>query len=363
MLLVIAILAIYIGTRSDEWWRDQLTATLSQTLGRKVEILGDFRLDLGRTITTEAASVRISNPDWTESRDMLRLGSLLLEFDLMSALGDTLLIHRLELADLELELVENQDGKKNWTFGAEPEPVSESPPAHSPDKVITLPVGIEQLSLQRAQFSLSQPSRERPLVLKVDTITGGQSPDGKAVLDGSGKLGDLPFSLNTLFEPSDTGLYVRPSKVIVGSSEATAEGQIFTKDRFRAELNVTGAGPDLSIISRLANTIQLPAWPFQAKGRIDITGKDITLIGTSGTAGKHKVAADGPIAFSSTGPLRLDVKGSGPSLQAVLKGLGYDVIPASASYQVEGKVELANNRLVVTAKKARLGPAEASATL
>ena len=38
LLLVIATLAIYIGTRSDEWWRDQLIAALSQTLEREVVI-------------------------------------------------------------------------------------------------------------------------------------------------------------------------------------------------------------------------------------------------------------------------------------------------------------------------------------
>jgi len=575
LLLVIATLAIYIGTRSDEWWRDLLTTTLSQTLGREVAIEGDFRLDLGRKITTEAASVRIRNPDWTKSEDMLRVGSLRLEFDLLSVLGDTLLIHRLELADIGLALEENQDGKKSWTFAAETKP----PPARKAGKGITLPVHIEQFSLQRAQLSLSRPQRERPLVLRVDSITGGQTPDDTAVLDSSGRIGDLPFSLkgslgkitsalnagpvsyqlsgklgkarlrsegsidsfaaplrpqldlnlsgpdirqitramgaptiakgpfearvditpggrgvngqiqgkfgklqlhaelsaedlgstdnmdvtarlsgdnlaafsdllglpplpkgafeidavlhndtgstriekmtasvgkhrislegvigawpdlkdtrldlqgegpdlaaftpafaltglgqlpsgaytmNALIEPGKNGLYVRPSKVIAGGYEVTAEGRIFTRKQFRTELNVTGSGPDLSMVSRLVDTIQLPAWPFQARGRIDITGKDITLIGTSGTAGKHNIAVDGPIAFSSTGPLRLDVKGSGPSLQAVLQGLGYDIIPVSAAYQVEGKVEIKNNRLVVTAKEAHHGPAEASATL
>ena len=200
-------------------------------------------------------------------------------------------------------------------------------------------------------------------MIKVDSFTGGQSSNGKAVLDGSGRLQDLPFSLNAVFEPEETGLQLLPSKVIFGDYRATAEGHISIKDRFRADLNVTGAGPDLSMITRLVNTIQLPAWPFQASGKIEITSKDITLIGTSGTAGKHKVAADGSIAFSPAGPLQLDVKGSGPSLHALLKGLGYDVIPARAAYQVEGKVELANHRFVVTANHARLGPAEASATL
>jgi uncharacterized protein involved in outer membrane biogenesis len=363
LLLVIATLAIYISTRPDEWWRDQLTSTLSQALEREVEIQGDFRLDLGRTITTEAASIRISNPDWAETRDMLQMGSLLLEFDLLSVLGDTLLIHRLELGDVELGLVENQDGQNNWTFAAEPEPVEKSQSSTESDNGFSLPVGIEHLSLQRARFSLSEPRREHPLLILVESVTGSSYPDGKASLDGSGKLNDLPFSLNVLLEHNDKDIQVLPSKVVIGDYKATAEGRILTRKRFRAELDVTGSGPDLSVITRLVNTIQLPAWSFNAKGKIDITGKDITIIGATGTAGKHKVAADGQIAFSSTGPLQLDVKGSGPSLQALLKGLGYDVIPARAAYQVEGKVEMNNNRLVVTAKHARLGPAEASATL
>ena len=575
LLLLIVILAIYIGTRSDEWWRDQLTNTLSQALGREVAIQGEFRLELGRDITVEAESLRINNPEWSKSRDMLRLGSLKLEFDLLSVLGDTLLIHRLELADFQLALEENQEGQRNWEFPVETRP----PTSDKPSKGLVLPVHIEQLSLQRIQLSLSQPRWERPLVLAVEKISGGQTPDDKAFIDGTGKLGDLPFSLEgslgkissalnrgpvsyqlsgklgeaslrsegsidsliaplrptldlslsgpdimritqamgapkiaegpfeaqlnikpdgrgmnsrmqgrfgqlqltaditadsldstenldvtarlsgenlaaiadflrlpplpkgsfeidaalqnengmtrikkmmagvgkhrisvegvlgawpklkgtrlalqaegpdlaaftptvtliglgqlpagayrayTQIESNETGLRVRPSEVIAGGYQATAEGQIFTKDPIRTELKVTGSGPDLSMISRLADTIQLPALPFQARGGITVTATDITLIGTTGTAGKHQVAVDGPIAFSASGPLRLDVKGSGPSLHAVLQGLGYDVIPTAAAYEVAGTVELAKNRLVVTATHARLGPAKASATL
>lgn len=578
ILLVITVLAVYIGTRSNEWWRDQLTSILSQTLGRKVEIQGEFHLDLGRTITTEVTALRISNPAWSESKDMLQLGSLLLKFDLLSALGDTLLIHRLELADIQLALEENQSGQKNWEF-----PIGTKSPSHTEQrKEITLPVYIEQLSLLRTQLSMSQPRWERPLVLKVEAIAGGQTADDSAVLEGKGQLGDLPFTLNgsmgklssalnkgpvsyqlngtlgkaslhsagsidsltapfrpriklslkgpeimqitqamgapkiaegpfdaqinimprdggvsggfqgkfgqlqfnaaisaqdlastnnvdltahlsgadlaafadllrlpplpkaafeidtalhrddhltriekmtarvgehritlggnfgtwpklantrleldakgpdlavftptfqltglgqlpagvysanVLIESSKNGLQVRPSKVTAGGYQLTAEGQIFTvvkKDGFRVELKVNGSGPDLSMITRLVDTVQLPAWPFQAQGKIAITANDITIIGATGTAGKHTVAADGPVAFSSSGPLRLDVEGSGPSLQAMLQGLGYDVIPASAPYQVTATVELVNNRLAVIARHARLGPAEASAKL
>ncbi len=575
LLLVITTLAIYLDTRSDEWWRDLLTTKLSQTLGREVEIQGEFHLVPGRITTIEAASVRISNPDWTKSRDMLRLGSMLLKFDLLSVLGETLLIHRLELADIDLALEENQKGEKNWGLATE----TESPPARKTGADLTLPVRIKQLSLQRIQLSLSQSRWQHPLVLKVETITGGLSPDDEAVLDGSGRLGNLPFSFkasmgkitsalnagpvsyqlsgklggaslrsegsidslkaplrpqldlilsgpdimqitqamgapkiakgpfkasvkiapggrgvssrirgqfgklqlradisaeglgetknmdvsaqlsgenlasfsdllglpplpkgafkvdvvlqrdnnitriekmianvarhrisvagvvgpwpemkdtrlelqakgpslavftptvagvglaplpsgaytaNVLIEPSENGFYVRPSRVKAGGYQVTAEGHVTTRDQVRAELDVTGSGPDLAIITRLADIIQLPPWPFQATGRIDITSKDITIIGASGTAGKHKVEVDGPIAFSPTGPVRLDVKGSGPSLQAVLKGLGYDVILAAAAYQVEGRVEFNEQRVVVTAKQARLGPVVASATL
>ncbi|MDX1823382.1 MAG: AsmA family protein, partial [Thiohalomonadales bacterium] len=363
LLLVIASFAIYIGTRSDEWWSDIISNQLSKTLGREVEIQGKFHLDIGRIITIEVSSIRVSNPDWSESPDMLRVGSLLLVFDPLSFFGDALLIQRLELADIDLALEETQDGKNNWTFAVEPEPSSETTSTSKPDKGIALPVGIEQLSLQHARISLKQPSRKQLTVLQVDNITGATSPDGKAVLDGSGQLNDQPMSLNVLLEPSDTGFHLRPSKLVVGGYKVTAEGHIATKEQFRAELNVTGKGPDLSVITRLANTIQLPAWPFQAKGKIDITAKDITLIGVSGTTGKNNVAVNGPIAFSASGPLKLDVKGSGPSLQAVLKGLGYDVIPASAPYEAEAKVEITNNQLVVIAKQARLGPTEAVATL
>ncbi|MGD8576585.1 MAG: AsmA family protein, partial [Thiohalophilus sp.] len=356
-----AILVIYIGTRSDEWWSETVSSQLSKSLERKVDIQGDFHLDFGRIISVEASSVRISNPAWRESPDMLRLGKLLLEFDTFSLFGKTILIPRLELADIELELVENQDGKKNWIFGADSEQLSDSPSVSRPGKSITLPVGIEQLSLQNSRISLQQPGRERPLILQVDAITGSTDANGKAVFDGDGQLNELPYSLHALIEPGETGFNLRPSKLTVGEYQVTAEGHISVTDQLQAELDVTGAGPDLSLITRLVNTIQLPAWPFQAKGKMVITTQQITLSNVSGTAGKHSVEVDGPIDY--TGSLQLDAKARGPSLQAVLNGLGYDVIPASAPYEAEAKIEIANNQLTVTAKQARLGPAKAVAKL
>lgn len=574
-MLLVAVVALYIGTRSDDWWRDQLTTTLTKTLGRELEIQGDFHLDLGRRIIVEAASVRLANPDWAESRDMLRLGSLLLEFDLLSVLGDTLLIHRLELVGVDVALEENQDGEQNWVLDIK----TSQAPSPKPDEARSLPVQIEKLLLHQAQLSLVQPGRERLLLFRVDTITGAQTSDDEVVLDGTGQLGELPLTLkgrlgkisdalnlgrvsyqltgklgdatlsstgsidaliapfrpqidlsisgpeirqitramvapdvaqgpfeasinlapagngmsgllrgklgtlnldidlssesmvftdnveisaqlsgenlaavaellklpplpkgafevdaklqrdegviqiekmaasvgkhqltvggvignwpemkgtrlelqtkgpdlavftpavteiglaelppgaytaNVLIEPSETGFYVRNSKVKAGGYQATAEGHITTQDQFRAELDVTGSGPDLAMITRLVDIIQLPPWPFQASGRIDITSHDITIIGATGTTGDNKLAVDGPIAFSETGPVRLDVKASGSSLQAVLKGLGYDVIPAEAAYQVEGNVEFIDNHIVVVAKHAQLGQATASAKL
>lgn len=575
VVVLVAVVALYIGTRSDDWWRDQLTSALTETLGREFEIQGGFHLGLGRRIVVEAESVRIANPDWTESRDMLRLGSLLLEFDLLSALGDTLLIHRLGLVGIDVALEENQDGEQNWIFDIKTSPE----PSPEPDKHRSLPVQIEQLSIQQAQLSLIRPGQERPLVLRVDTITGAQTPNDEVLLEGTGQLRELPlmikakvgkisdalnlgrvsyqlsgklgdaslsstgsiaalvapfrpqielsisgpeilqitqtiggagiakgpfeaslnlapegdgmsgqlrgefgtlnldidlssesmvftdnveitarlsgenlaaiaellelpplpkgafkvdaklqrdegvtqiekmaasvgkhhltvggvignwpemkgtqlelqakgpdlavftpavkeiglaelpsgsYAANAVIEPSETGFYVRRSKVKAGDYQATAEGHITTRDQFRAELDVTGAGPDLSMVTRLVDIIQLPPWPFQASARIDITSQDITIIGATGTTGDNKLAVDGPIAFSETGPVRLDVKASGPSLQAVLKGLGYDIIPAEAAYQVEGNVEFADNHIVVVAKRAQLGQATGSAKL
>jgi len=93
---------------------------------------------------------------------------------------------------------------------------------------------------------------------------------------GLGKLPSGAYSANVLIEPGENGFHVRPSTVNVGGYRVTAKGRVTTGDQIRAELDVTGAGPDLAMISRLADIIQLPPWPFQATGRIDITGKDIT---------------------------------------------------------------------------------------
>ena len=575
MFLLIAGSVTYIGTRSDAWWCEQLTNGLSQALGRVVEIQGACKLKLGFNISSKMESVRISNPDWASSKDMLTLGVLELEFDLLSLLGDTLLIHHLEVSDLLLALEENKKGKKNWQFNLD----NESPKTRKKNKGITLPVKIKQLKLQRGRLSLQQPRWPKPMLLKIDTITAGQpSLDdvvlaakgqlgklnytfnasfnkithtlkggpvtyqldgnlGKAMLHSEGSidllntplrpdialqlkgpdikritmamgaptiaegpfsatvnivpykhgvnsnirarfgelklnadltaksllstenmalttkfsgenlaaladllgwpplpkgafelqtvlqrgkqnirienmtasvaehklsltgeigdwpklkktqltlkaagpdlavfnpaykltgLGDLPtgvYNINTQIKPTKKSLQVHSARLSVGDYQASAEGYIYTDRALRAELDVQSAGPDLSMITRLIDTVDLPVMPFQVKGKLNITSKDITISNATGMAADHKVSTDGKVAFSAKGPVRLKVNINGPSLQPVLQGLGYDVIPALASYEVEGNVEYVKNRFTTQIKNVRLGETNAKTTL
>ena len=339
VLLVVASLTIYIGTRSDEWWRDLLTAQLSKSLGREVEIQGKFRLDLGRIITTEAASVRISNPDWSKSKDMLQLGSLLLEFDLFSVLGDTLLIHRLELADTELALEENQEGVNNWTFGAK----SKTSTERKSGEGIRLPVYIEQLSLQRTQLSLSQPTRERPLVLQVATITGSQTQDDNAILNGSGQLGGLPFSLKANLGKISSALNAGPVSYQLsgklGEASLHSKGSIDSLEvPSQPQLELSLNGPDIKQITQAIGAPSITEGPFE--GRIDIKpgGRGVSSK-IRGRFGKLQIRAD--ISIEELGSVEnMDVTAqlSGENLNAFSDLLGLPPLPRGI-YEIDAVLQ------------------------
>ncbi len=98
----------------------------SESLGREVQIAGEFHVNLSRYSVVSAENVRIGNADWAVAENFLTADSMSLEFDLWSAFGPPFEIQRLYIKGLSLDIESQEDGSGNWPAGSEATRESES---------------------------------------------------------------------------------------------------------------------------------------------------------------------------------------------------------------------------------------------
>ncbi len=169
VLACLAVLAaVMIGSikalGTAEEYQKVLKNHLRAALGRDVTIDGliEIRSDLPpRLVLT---NVSLANPPGSLNPDMIRIGRLEAEADLVALLFHQLKIRRMTVSDVDLFLERDQQGKANWGFS--PLPLSQEPntAASSADDLPPFPdlLGLRAMNVRnlRVLWSDGQESRE-----------------------------------------------------------------------------------------------------------------------------------------------------------------------------------------------------------
>ena len=131
----------------------------SAELGRQLAIDGEFRLELGPVLELSATDVRLANVPWGSQPDMLVAERVLVQLNLRSLFGDTLIIPRIEVDGLDLLLERNAEGQSNWEFELKQD--EETPWPETP------PFVVELIAMPGARLHFVGPRLSRPLELAV----------------------------------------------------------------------------------------------------------------------------------------------------------------------------------------------------
>ncbi|HEY6773809.1 MAG TPA: AsmA family protein [Oxalicibacterium sp.] len=112
LLLAAGIIALHMlvdGDRLKQLAREHV----AQTWGREL-VIGDVSLSLLPTPHLYAADIALSNPSWTQERDMLRASGITARFALMPLLHGEFVIAGLQFDGLKIHLETDRDGRRNW---------------------------------------------------------------------------------------------------------------------------------------------------------------------------------------------------------------------------------------------------------
>ncbi len=114
MALIVAVVLIYVLTLDFERHRAKLASELRELTGRAVEIDGSVDLSLGLRSAFVINGLRIGNTAWGTRPDLLKVGKVEAQFQLLPLLAGRIKIERLRFVQADLWLETNSDGQLNW---------------------------------------------------------------------------------------------------------------------------------------------------------------------------------------------------------------------------------------------------------
>lgn len=189
MLLIVIAVVIYVQSLDFERHRAKLAAELQEATGRAIEIDGAVDLSLGLKSAFVINDLRIGNAAWGTRRDLLKVGKVEAQFELLPLLAGRIKIDRLRLIQADLWLETNSEGQPNWILPVRKPVVSkDTPAAPATQRQLLGMVGVAGLDLVAGRVSFRDGRTGDIQVLAVSNASAdgdGFAQAGAVKVDGS----------------------------------------------------------------------------------------------------------------------------------------------------------------------------------
>jgi AsmA family protein len=155
--------AIFFSTLDQHKAKKYISAGVSKTTGRQLNINGDLKLDLGWISRVRVSQIQFENARWSKHPQMVEVGLVDVQIDLWQLLSEfRVVLPTVTIFQPKVILEKNADGSANWEFRAAPaatEPVV-------PEKRTEFPV-IEKLIITDGTFLFDDRETNNQLELKL----------------------------------------------------------------------------------------------------------------------------------------------------------------------------------------------------
>jgi|GEM_PF-421021 len=241
-------------------FKPQIVAAAEEATGRKLDIGGDFKLAIFPKPAVTVKGVKLSNAPWGSRNDMVSVGEFAAELDLFALLGRQVKVDRLVLADVDLLLEKDKQGRANWEFGKPAaKPAADQPQAASSGAAMDLPVLSDlllkniKLTYRDAQSGAANDVLLTELSLK-SGLGGTLAAKLVAKVDGNDITADGNFgSLAELIAPSKPWPVKLNLAIPAASLKATVDGSIREPLAGKGyALKFAAEAPDIAKLAALA---------------------------------------------------------------------------------------------------------------
>ena len=190
-LLVAAVILLF--TLDFGFLRGTVEDRVSQATGRDFTIQEGLSIRLGRVLVVQAKDLRLSNAEWEEAGEFIKIGQLDAVIDPWTFWDGPLDIKRIKIDVLDVTLVQNEAGQSNWEITA-PGPVEE-------EIFAELPFLIGTLDITAANIEFLSPRLDQPLLAGIERMENSLESDGMIHTHLVGQLNGQPVRINGTVGP------------------------------------------------------------------------------------------------------------------------------------------------------------------
>lgn len=280
-IFMLAIGALLLDTT---WMAPIIERRIAAETGRDVHI-GDVKLRVGRCLRITVEELRVSNPDWAKTRDLIdsqRLSGC--------AAWPALFVGRLDFEESIVDTMqlglEREGDRVTWEMD---EKADEGPGR----------VSARHISVVDSRVLFRDENENTELVIDV---SGGIGNADTLRLEASGRVRDAPMEISATTParlPDDDAPAQVSARAVMGKTTASAEGHFSQMSLEGMDIELTVAGDDMSSINQLG--INLPATPpYKLHGRLTYSGDTWNFSPFEGRIGDSDIR--GELAYSVREP-------------------------------------------------------------
>jgi AsmA protein len=324
-ILVIGVLLLSVMDFSR--FQPDIEAAVQEATGREFRINGDFRVKVLPSPTILAEDISLSNASWGSEPELARIGHFSAKFGLWSLLFRPVVVHDLQLHDVDVLLETNADDESNWDMG---EPVDEQVQPDDDTGDAGSPIDIRHAEITNINVAYRTPDAEdTEFALEAFTVETNEA--GRQVLNGQGRFTDIPFTLTGSTGDADAEIEATFGEVRFSSSTKYA----------RNSIDIDMSVGSLDNVGKLIEVENLPAEDLTLAGNIAVRGETVVFSDLVAGLGDARLTVNGEVdSADSTARLTLETEGSSlgvlsPDLPAISFSGTADVALAEESIDLD----------------------------
>lgn len=335
LVVLTASLFAYLRSADLSVYQSQIEAFVARKTGYELHVDGRFELQFGATTLIVAEDATLTNPNWADDGELIRVGDLTLAFNTWSVFSRTFQVEELVARDVSGKLLRDESGRANWLSDrVQPSNSDGSPPDLTR-------IAFRTVNIEGIEFLYDDPARPRPVLAAIEMLT--ISPDENDILDLDlrGDINELPLWADGKVGPwrnfVDGKDIFADFDLTLGNGSLSLEGTAVDLVRLEGiELNGVLSGP---AIERALGRLGVPQftsgeYALTAEIQQQDVGHRIRL---SGNLGQIELFASGSTdRILNPGSVNYDFNITGPSSGAVAELAGIVHLP-DAPFQLSGE--------------------------
>lgn len=367
-ILLLAAVLILPGLVPSSVYKDRISETVSNSLGRDVTIDGDVKVSVLPTLQAKAAGVTIANPKGFTGEPFVQMGELRAKVKLLPLLSKRVEIDEFILVEPSITLIKTKSGETNWAMGS-----GEAAEVAAPNDEdgFRRTKGFGDVKAAIGEFSIidgkvsyadavsgaSHTLTNVDLNISLPALDAPVSADGNLTLDGTPM--DIALSLDTP-EAFMSG-QAAPFRVDLKSELATvqAKGEFLQSESIALTANVDA---DIPAIDKIISLIDMDipyanlAQTLSAKGDIRFDGKNASARGADVKIAGPLFNADytGDFSTQSGASFSGDLKANVSDLPALLAAIEQDIPQAAAVKTANISAKVSGTPEAITVKDINL---------